>query len=117
VLVDHALKGINSCCFAYGQTGSGKTFRYNALPHSEPLAHAMTRCIPSSIFGEAGEKAGVMPRTVAYLFDSVKRNESKGKVWGFFYNFHLYLVDHASLKRIGRHARREFLGDLLRPRA
>lgn len=27
-LVDHALKGINNCCFAYGQTGSGKTFRY-----------------------------------------------------------------------------------------
>ncbi|TMW57351.1 hypothetical protein Poli38472_003276 [Pythium oligandrum] len=51
-LVDFALKGINSCCFAYGQTGSGKTF---------------------SIFGETGEKAGLLPRSIEYLFEMIDR--------------------------------------------
>ena len=26
-LVEHVMRGFNSCCFAYGQTGSGKTYR------------------------------------------------------------------------------------------
>ncbi|KAL4159679.1 hypothetical protein PRNP1_000252 [Phytophthora ramorum] len=58
-LVDFALKGINSCCFAYGQTGSGKTF---------------------SIFGEpGGEKAGLLSRSIEYLFDMVNRQPNKSK--------------------------------------
>ncbi|KAJ0396025.1 hypothetical protein ATCC90586_006289 [Pythium insidiosum] len=57
-LVDYALKGINSCCFAYGQTGSGKTF---------------------SIFGEVGEKAGLLPRSIEYLFDMIDRMRNTSK--------------------------------------
>eukprot|EP00644_Phytophthora_capsici_P008050 jgi/Phyca11/10924/fgenesh1_pm.PHYCAscaffold_58_\ len=58
-LVDYALKGINSCCFAYGQTGSGKTF---------------------SIFGEpGGVKAGLLSRSIEYLFEMVNRQQSKSK--------------------------------------
>lgn len=58
-LVDYALKGINSCCFAYGQTGSGKTF---------------------SIFGEPeGDKAGLLSRSIEYLFDMIHRQASKSK--------------------------------------
>ncbi|KAE8886765.1 hypothetical protein PF003_g29213 [Phytophthora fragariae] len=58
-LVDYALKGINSCCFAYGQTGSGKTF---------------------SIFGEpGGDKAGLLSRSIEYLFDMLNRQQTKSK--------------------------------------
>lgn len=57
--VDYALQGINSCCFAYGQTGSGKTF---------------------SIFGEpGGEKAGLLSRSIEYLFGMIRRHQSKAR--------------------------------------
>ncbi|OQR96253.1 kinesin-like protein [Achlya hypogyna] len=57
-LVEYALRGINSCCFAYGQTGSGKTF---------------------SIFGETGEKDGIIPRCTDYLFDMIERNQQSDR--------------------------------------
>eukprot|EP01029_Cantina_marsupialis_P026865 TRINITY_DN73399_c0_g1_i1.p1 TRINITY_DN73399_c0_g1~~TRINITY_DN73399_c0_g1_i1.p1 ORF type:complete len:903 (-),score=213.29 TRINITY_DN73399_c0_g1_i1:270-2978(-) len=47
-LIQHTLKGFNSCCFAYGQTGSGKT-------------HTM--------FGGDGEMRGLIPRSVERIFD------------------------------------------------
>ncbi|OQS06835.1 kinesin [Thraustotheca clavata] len=62
-LVEYALRGINSCCFAYGQTGSGKTF---SLRHS---------LIKTSIFGESGEKDGIIPRCTDFLFDTIERNQ------------------------------------------
>lgn len=49
-MVEQVLNGFNCCCFAYGQTGSGKTY---------------------SIFGEGGEKRGLIPRTLDYLFKSL----------------------------------------------
>ncbi|KAL7687816.1 putative kinesin-like protein [Plasmopara halstedii] len=56
-LIDYAFNGINSCCFAYGQTGSGKTF---------------------SIFGEPeGEKVGLLPRSIEYLFSMINRQQNK----------------------------------------
>ncbi|RQM22773.1 hypothetical protein B5M09_001486 [Aphanomyces astaci] len=57
-LVDYALRGINSCCFAYGQTGSGKTY---------------------SIFGETGEKDGIIPRAADYLFEMIESNTNGHK--------------------------------------
>ncbi|KDO31262.1 hypothetical protein SPRG_22124 [Saprolegnia parasitica CBS 223.65] len=57
-LVEFALKGINSCCFAYGQTGSGKTF---------------------SIFGETGEKDGIIPRCTDHLFEMIERNQQSDR--------------------------------------
>lgn len=33
-----------------------------------------------SIFGDSGEKAGLLPRTIEYLFDMIDRNENKSKV-------------------------------------
>ncbi|ETW08726.1 hypothetical protein, variant 1 [Aphanomyces invadans] len=57
-LVDYALRGINSCCFAYGQTGSGKTY---------------------SIFGETGEKDGMIPRAADYLFEMIEANSNTEK--------------------------------------
>ncbi|CAK4748310.1 unnamed protein product [Aphanomyces euteiches] len=54
-LVEYALKGINSCCFAYGQTGSGKTY---------------------SIFGETGEKDGIIPRAAEHLFEMIELNDN-----------------------------------------
>ncbi|KAK1941648.1 Kinesin-like protein KIN-4A [Phytophthora citrophthora] len=70
-LVDYALKGINSCCFAYGQTGSGKTFS-----KQNDVAMLM-KC---SIFGEpGGVKAGLLSRSIEYLFEMVNRQQSKSK--------------------------------------
>ena len=57
--IDHALRGINSCCFAYGQTGSGKTY---------------------SIFGEDGGKRGILPRAMEYLFQSIDSSAKTRKV-------------------------------------
>ena len=48
--VTHCLNGFNSCLFAYGQTGSGKTY---------------------NIFGEQGEKRGIIPRAVSFLFQAL----------------------------------------------
>lgn len=86
-LVDCALRGINSCCFAYGQTGSGKTF---------------------SIFGEAGEKAGLLPRSIEYLFDRIERNDWKTKEVTMVVSFlEIYCdrvrdLSRAYLKKTGR---------------
>ncbi|EGZ20682.1 hypothetical protein PHYSODRAFT_313256 [Phytophthora sojae] len=87
-LVDYALKGINSCCFAYGQTGSGKTF---------------------SIFGEpGGDKAGLLSRSIEYLFDMVNRQQSKSKVLTLVVSFLEIYCDRvrdlarAYLKKTGR---------------
>lgn len=49
-MVEQVLNGFNCCCFAYGQTGSGKTY---------------------SIFGEGGDKRGLIPRTLDYLFKNL----------------------------------------------
>jgi len=51
-LIDHLLKGFNSCCFAYGQTGSGKTH---------------------SVFGEGNaDQRGMLARSIEYLFEKIE---------------------------------------------
>lgn len=59
-LVDQVMEGFNATVFAYGQSGSGKTW-------------TMTGPI------EEGRKElfGMMPQTVHYLFDSVKKATTK----------------------------------------
>ena len=53
-IADSCLQGYNGTIFAYGQTGSGKTF---------------------TITGGAERYAdrGIIPRTLSYIFDHVKR--------------------------------------------
>ncbi|KPA76195.1 putative OSM3-like kinesin [Leptomonas pyrrhocoris] len=53
-LADSVLKGFNATVFAYGQSGSGKT-------------HTMT-----GVMGDT-EMEGIIPRCVAYIFQSVKK--------------------------------------------
>jgi len=63
-LVKSALDGRNVCLLAYGQTGSGKT-------------HTLLGDIPAGKFsGELPEGAGVLPRTVAALFEQKAYNSS-----------------------------------------
>ncbi|KAJ1421306.1 P-loop containing nucleoside triphosphate hydrolase protein [Ochromonadaceae sp. CCMP2298] len=57
--VDHVMAGFNSCTFAYGQTGSGKTY---------------------TMFGDAGEIRGVIPRSVEYLFQSLAKKTNTSEV-------------------------------------
>ena len=59
-LVQSALDGYKVCLFAYGQTGSGKT-------------HTM--------LGAAGEKRGIIPRTVEKVLSEAQRKSQKG--WHF----------------------------------
>lgn len=145
VLVDHALKGVNSCCFAYGQTGSGKTFRldctlpclrcWRAASPMDACPLTMLHCSSpprcdilsgSSIFGEPGEKAGLLSRSIEYLFDMVGRYEAKAKVrsgleppstvdlsvqLGVLARTRVFLAGE-----LGSHARGQLSRDLLRSR-
>lgn len=52
-LIDHALEGYNATLFAYGQTGSGKTYTLTG--------------------GDSYEERGIIPRSVAYLYNQIKR--------------------------------------------
>eukprot|EP01083_Nonionella_stella_P034905 95434_1 len=54
-VVKQTLNGFNACCFAYGQTGSGKTY---------------------SIFGDKGARRGLLPRSLDYLFEHLRRAPS-----------------------------------------
>ena len=64
--VDHVLEGYNSCIFAYGQTGSGKTY---------------------TIFGEDGDRRGIIPRAVEYLFSAIRRPQHAAKKFAVFVSF------------------------------
>lgn len=52
-LIDHVLEGYNATLFAYGQTGSGKTYTLTG--------------------GDSYEERGIIPRSVAYLYNQIKR--------------------------------------------
>tara|TARA_B110000208_G_scaffold52296_1_gene68659 strand:+ start:2042 stop:4942 length:2901 start_codon:yes stop_codon:yes gene_type:complete len=68
-LVDHALKGFNSCCFAYGQTGSGKTYSIfgdNNTVESGGLG----------LKGTASKGRGIIPRSLEYLFRTLNDQRS-----------------------------------------
>lgn len=60
-LVDHALKGFNSCCFAYGQTGSGKT--YSIFGDNNTLDAGGL-----GLKGTSSKARGIIPRSLEYLF-------------------------------------------------
>jgi kinesin family protein 6/9 len=53
-VVDSALDGYNGTIFAYGQTGSGKTYTITGEP-------------------ETLEKRGIIPRTISYIFNEIKK--------------------------------------------
>ncbi|KAL5007768.1 hypothetical protein ScPMuIL_016574 [Solemya velum] len=59
-LVQSALDGYNVCIFAYGQTGSGKTFTMQGPDLNDE------------------EKVGMIPRSVAQIFQSVRELQTKG---------------------------------------
>jgi hypothetical protein len=73
-----------------------------------------------SIFGEPGEKAGLLSRSIEYLFDMVGRYEAKAKVR---ISYHLLTLspDTCSftyerlIGEVGSHTRRQLPRDLLRP--
>ena len=93
--IDHVLDGFNACLFAYGQTGSGKTY---------------------TIFGEDGDKKGIAPRAMDYLFSSMKRRAAQKKFTVFVSFLELYLD---KLRDIGVHTsedgRVEFKGPGSKP--
>lgn len=55
-LINHALEGCNATLFAYGQTGSGKTYTLSG--------------------GESWEERGIIPRTIAFIFQQVKQSDA-----------------------------------------
>jgi len=60
-LVQSAIDGYNVCIFAYGQTGSGKTFTMEG--------------------GEEAGQQGIIPRTIAQIFESTRDLVDKG--WSY----------------------------------
>ncbi|KAL7546517.1 hypothetical protein ACHAWF_009845 [Thalassiosira exigua] len=64
----NALAGYNSTIFAYGQTGSGKTFTITGGP-------------------ERYEDRGLIPRSIAHLFKSMKSEEGKGVSYSCFVSY------------------------------
>ena len=69
-LCEHVLNGFNSCCFAYGQTGAGKTY---------------------TIFGEGGDKRGLIPRSMECIFESLDRKTPFKKIALFCSFLEIYL--------------------------
>jgi hypothetical protein len=61
-LVDHVMKGFNTCLFCYGQTGTGKT---------------------TTIMGDAENGPGVMPRVLAEIFSRAREFKHRGCTLGF----------------------------------
>eukprot|EP00002_Diphylleia_rotans_P022879 TRINITY_DN4496_c0_g1_i1.p1 TRINITY_DN4496_c0_g1~~TRINITY_DN4496_c0_g1_i1.p1 ORF type:complete len:911 (+),score=168.11 TRINITY_DN4496_c0_g1_i1:49-2781(+) len=62
-LCDSVLDGFNACCFAYGQTGSGKTY---------------------SMVGDIGEKKGIIPRSMEYIFTAIRRRSGTTRKYSIF---------------------------------
>lgn len=85
-LVDHVFEGFNACCFAYGQTGSGKTY---------------------SIFGQAGDNRGVIPRAMEYVFDLIEKRKPYAKIATFVSFLEIYMDDIGDLGKFYLDAKRK----------
>eukprot|EP00741_Cyanophora_paradoxa_P015113 tig00020848_g14584.t1 len=67
-IVEEVLKGFNCTIFAYGQTGTGKT-------------HTMEGKVSNGKRdGRNNEGAGVIPRAVQHIFDSLEKNQVENSV-------------------------------------
>ena len=75
-LVQSVLDGYNVCVFAYGQTGSGKTFTIEGI---------------TTDTDEPEKLAGIIPRAVAQIFESVKLMEKDGWSVSIFFLLLIFL--------------------------
>eukprot|EP01062_Namystynia_karyoxenos_P016256 TRINITY_DN1592_c0_g1_i1.p1 TRINITY_DN1592_c0_g1~~TRINITY_DN1592_c0_g1_i1.p1 ORF type:complete len:863 (+),score=301.82 TRINITY_DN1592_c0_g1_i1:76-2589(+) len=66
-LIDHALDGLHATIFAYGQTGSGKTHTMEGFEYQGGSLGEDAKLRP--VLNTAKQKHGVIPRTVAAVFD------------------------------------------------
>lgn len=91
-IVDEVLQGFNCTIFAYGQTGTGKTFTMEgdiyaksqrALLPDPPLAR-LSSCTSTSVAtlncNSLTEQAGVIPRSVQYIFERLEAHETEYSV-------------------------------------
>ena len=62
---DSFLAGYNGCIFAYGQTGSGKTYTMQG---------------PELDISSSDERAGLIPRTLEYLFERIAEKQNAASV-------------------------------------
>ncbi|CBK19677.2 uncharacterized protein [Blastocystis hominis] len=67
-ITENCLNGYNGCIFAYGQTGSGKT--HTILGPSSPDGTLVSD----------SKLLGLLPRTLAYLFEEIRRREAQDNV-------------------------------------
>ena len=74
-MVKQVVDGYNSTIFAYGQTGSGKTFtmegyKYKSNDKGIPVAQISNTSQPDD---------GIVPRSINYLFELVKKEQGMNK--------------------------------------
>jgi kinesin family protein 11 len=67
-IVEEVLDGFNCTIFAYGQTGTGKTFTMEGGPRN------------SSDGKDLSAAAGVIPRAIKQIFDTIEANENDSSV-------------------------------------